>query len=68
MAMSVRHKVLGGQGEGDFVKRLPYLTLALIIISVAVALHSSFGSAEDALKALFFASPGHTGLEEIESG
>ena len=50
------------------MKQLPFLTLALIIASVGVALSSSFGADENTLKALFFATPGAAGLEEIEAG
>jgi GlpG protein len=50
------------------VKQLPFLTLALIVASVVVALSSSFGADENTLKALFFATPGRAGLEEIEAG
>jgi rhomboid protease GlpG len=50
------------------MKQLPFLTLALIMASVGVALSSSFGTDENVLKALLFAAPDGAGLEEIEAG
>jgi membrane associated rhomboid family serine protease len=53
--------------EGDLVKWRP-LTWALIGVSIAVALHSSFGSDEQALRALFIAASGLTAWQELEAG
>jgi membrane associated rhomboid family serine protease len=50
------------------MKQLPFLTLALIMASVGVALSSAFGTDENVLKALLFAAPDGAGLEEIEAG
>jgi GlpG protein len=51
-----------------FVERLPFLTTALIVASVAVAVISEFGATEEALQPLLIASPGSIGLEEIRAG
>ena len=50
------------------MKQLPFLTLTLIVVSVVVALTSSFGNSEEALKSLFIAAPSHAGLGDIEAG
>jgi membrane associated rhomboid family serine protease len=50
------------------VKRLPFLTVALIAACVIVALITSFGADDDRLQWLFIARPDGVGLEDIEAG
>jgi len=47
------------------VKRLPFLTVALIAACVIVALITSFGADDDRLQWLFIARPDGVGLEDI---
>jgi membrane associated rhomboid family serine protease len=50
------------------ISQVPFLTLALIAGCVVVAVRSSLGADETVLKALLFADPGHTPLQEIAAG
>jgi hypothetical protein len=48
--------------------RLPVVTIILIAASVAVALFSSLGSSETALRMLFIADPASEGFQNVMAG
>jgi len=53
---------------GQIKTQVPFLTLALIVACVVVAVRSSLGDDKTVLKALFIADPDHTLLHEIAAG
>jgi GlpG protein len=48
--------------------RLPVVTIILITLSIAVAIFSSLGASESALRLLFIADPQHDGFTDILAG
>jgi GlpG protein len=50
------------------MKRLPPLTIALIVICVAIALMTSMGSSLDIMRIFFIADPNSVGLADVKAG
>jgi membrane associated rhomboid family serine protease len=50
------------------MKRYSSVSIALIVVSAAVALFSNLGSSHDALRILFISNPGSEGLQDILGG